>query len=131
MSWEWELQVAIYTKLTADITPLVYSDGGVPDNVESLYVVIGNDTAIEWDTDGSTGFESTVTIHTWDTGSSGSYKLCKELMGNIYDSLHRASLTVTGYDVVGIDQELSESFIDADGLTRHGVQRFRIFARQS
>jgi hypothetical protein len=52
-------------------------------------------------------------------------------MGDIYDSLHRASLTVTGYDVVGIDQELSETFIDADGLTRHGVQRFRIFARQS
>ena len=132
MSYPWLLQIGLFTKLDADLTAPVYSDGAVPDNTDDLYVVIGNDTHIEWDTDGQTGFESTVTVHVWDTDDSGLYGPCKQMQGDIYDSLHRsASLSVTGYDVVGVDQELMETFIDADGLTRHGIQRFRIIARKA
>ena len=133
MSIAWQLQIAIYGELDSALSDPVYSDGSVPDNTDDLYVVIGNDTHIEWDTDGETGFESTVTIHTWDTRSTVSgFGGIKPLMGSVYDALHRSTtLSITGYHMVGVDCEFQETFIDADGLTAHGVQRFRIITRKT
>ena len=36
-----------------------------------------------------------------------------------------ASLSVSGHELVLIRQEFGATFLDPDGLTRHGVQRFR------
>lgn len=127
MSIESALQAAIYSALDTALTEAVYSNGAVPDNTASLYVVIGDDTHIEWDTDGTTGFESTITIHTWDNASATRGLLAiKTLMGSIYTALHRATLTVAGYDAISCDFEFSETYIESDNVTRHGVQRFRI-----
>lgn len=128
MSIEAELQSTIYSALDTALSVSVYSNGAVPDNTAASYVVIGDDTHIEWDTDGTTGFESTITIHSWDNAStSRGLDAVKVLMGNIYDTLHRQTLSVTGYVFTGCDFEFSETFIENDGLTRHGVQRFRIY----
>jgi hypothetical protein len=128
MSAEWAIQTAVFNKLNTALSVSVYSNGNVPDNTEARYVVIGDDTHIEWDTDGTTGFESTITVHSWDNDSvSRGMKAIKELMGAIYTALHRQSLTITGYQFTGCDFEFSETFIEADGVTRHGVQRFRIY----
>ena len=125
---ELELQKAVFNKLSSDLSNPVYSNGAVPDNVFGLYVVIGNDTHIEWDTDDEIGWESTVTIHAWDNdNSTRGFAAVKGLMGDIYSSLHRAELDVQGYNFIGCSFEFSDTFIDADGLTRHGVMRFRIF----
>jgi len=125
-----EVQKAIYAKLVAAPAIETYSQGAVPQNAQGLYAVIGNDTLIEWDTDGRTGFEITVTIHTWDSrdGMRGLLGV-KALMDSIYTKLHRQALTVTGSTVIGVDQEFAESLIDNDGITAHGVQRFRIILR--
>ncbi len=129
MSIEGQLQTAIYSKLQALSVP-VYSNGAVPDNDVARYAVIGDDTHIQWDTDGRTGFESTVVIHTWDTTAANRSQLpIKNVMGEVYNLLHRAELTLISYDSIGLDFEFSETFIDPDGLTRHGVQRFRVFTR--
>jgi hypothetical protein len=125
-----EVQKAIFAKLTAAPSITTYSQGAVPQNALGLYAVIGNDTLIEWDTDGRTGFDITVTIHSWDSRSGNRGLLgVKALMGSIYAKLHRQALTVTGSTVIGVDQEFAESFIDTDGITAHGVQRFRIILR--
>ena len=131
MSAESAIDAAIYTALDAALTQPVYGAGNVPDNIQDRYVVMGNNTAIDWSTDGRTGFEFTVTIHTWDTISTsrGFYNL-KLLMGEVYITLNRVKLDITDYSTLELDYEFSESMLDPDGLTTHGVQQFRAYMRK-
>lgn len=127
MSFETALQTAIYVALSND-APLsalvmgVYDD--VPQSSAFPYVTIGEDVHTEWDTDTSSGSDATITIHAWSRAPGR--KETKQIQGAIYDALHRSNLAVTGYATVGVDWQQSESFIDADGETRHGVQTFRV-----
>ena len=120
-----QLQTAIFQALE-NISEPVYAMGSVPDNVTDRYVVLGEKTLNEWDTDGLTGFDVTMTIHTWDTSAANrSFVALENLQQSIYDLLHRATLITNGYNVIGVEQEMCEPMLDPDGLTRHGVQRFR------
>jgi hypothetical protein len=123
---QWEIQKAIYEELSTfvpltDIVKGVYDD--VPEQKEFPYVNIGEDTAIAWDTDDSDGTESTLTIHTWSRAPGR--KECKEIMQVIYGALHRLEISVDTLHTVFLHWEFSETFLDPDGKTRHGVQRFR------
>lgn len=133
MSAELEIQTAIYDTLSNDyalgaVVKGVYD--AVPQADDSgddelfPYVTVGDDTALDWDTDTSNGKEATITIHTWSRYRGR--KEVKQIQGLIYDALHLAPITVTGYNVVEIWSEYSETLVDPDGLTRHGVQRFRL-----
>lgn len=126
MSAELEIQKAIYSALDSALSVPVYDD--VPDNAAAPYVVIGADTLVAFDTDDGSGFEATLTIHSWSVYRGR--KEIKELQGAIYDALHRAELSISGYNFLGCDSEFSESLLEADGVTRHGVQRFRILIRE-
>ena len=123
MSAEWEVQEAIFAKLGNDLSVPVY-DFVPQENAPNNYVTIGSDTLLPYSTDGNKGFEATLIIHSWDV--SNGRKDLKLLQGEIYDSLDRAELVITGYNSVGIDFEFSDSTLDPDGATYHGVQRFRI-----
>jgi len=133
MSAELEIQKAIYAALSTD-SPLNAVVKGVYDHVpqpsdsgkenDFPYVTIGDDTAIDWDTDTSVGKEATITIHSWSR-YRGRQEV-KQIQGLIYDRLHLSQISVTGYDTVQCLSEFSESMVDPDGLTRHGVQRFRL-----
>jgi len=125
MSIELELQQAIYSVLKHGLAYPVFDD--VPENLTPPFVVIGDDTLIQFDTDGESGFEATLTIHTW-SAYRGRAEV-KEMQGAVYNLLHRADLTITGYNVLGCDFEFSQSMVDSDGVTRHGIQRFRIYIR--
>jgi hypothetical protein len=89
------------------------------------YVVIGDDTLIDFDTDGKTGFEVTVTIHSWSDYRGRAQ--VKGLLGEIYLLLHRKDYVIIGYTLVGSDCEFEETILESDGVTRHGIQRFRLF----
>ena len=41
------------------------------------------------------------------------------------DALDRQALSLTGHNLVLLRFEFSQAMLDPDGLTRHGVQRFR------
>jgi hypothetical protein len=129
-------QAAIYTRLVG-YSGLTTALGGskiydhLPQNVTAPYVVIGDDTCIVDDTKSNNGWELTATIHCWDFEKAGR-KSVKTLMSNIYDALHKseANITVTGFSLVQIYQEFSETFqeVNAEGASDHfyhGVQRFR------
>lgn len=123
------LQVALYAKLSNALPGKVFDH--VPQDKAGLYVTIGDDTFAEWDTDDTTGFECTATINTYNTNKAGAvtdegYKNLKALQQTVYDTLHLKPLVVTGYHTVGVVQEYAESRRDNDGISRHGVQRFRI-----
>lgn len=126
MSAEVEIQKAVFTRLNNALSVPVYDN--VPDNAVAPYVVIGDDTLIEFDSDLGVGFEATITVHTWST-YRGRLEV-KQIMGLIYNALHRAEINVQGYNLLGCDSEFSETFLESDGVTRHGVQRFRIFIRE-
>jgi hypothetical protein len=116
-----EIQAAIYAKVSAIGWP-TYDH--VPQESAFPYVVIGDDTSIPWDTDDSIGSETTCTIHVWSRHRGR--KEVKEIMRTIYEALHRQELSIIGGALVECQAELEESFMDPDGLTRHGVIRFRL-----
>lgn len=133
MGYETEIQTAIYDALTGDSTLMAAVTGvydGVPQPTDGgagtdfPYVTIGETQHQEWDTDTELGADATVTIHVWSRYRGR--KEVKDIQAIIYGLLHRANLAITGYNLVGIDWIQSDTFMDADGLTRHGVQTFRI-----
>lgn len=122
-----ETQRAIYEALTGS-APLMALITGVYDHVdqgtEYPYVVIGEDPATEWDTDTEQGAEQLVTIHSWSR-ERGRLET-KQILEAIYETLHRQTLTINDAIFYSCFWESSDSFMDPDGETRHGIIRFRI-----
>jgi hypothetical protein len=122
------LQKAIYAALNGYVTGLsgasvsVYDD--VPEGTSYPYVVIGEETAINAGTKNLDGVEHTLTLHVW-SGYRGRREI-KEIMQSIYSLLHDTAITVTGASLVMIRQEFATTLEEADGITRHGVMRFRV-----
>ena len=127
MSAAWETQKAIFDVLTAALEVTVYDSA--PDNTPPPYVNIGESTELEWDTDNTLGREMTLTVHSW-SAYRGMMDV-KELMDVIKLNLHNQNLAVPGEIVVLMLQEFAEVSLDSDGLTRHGVQRFRLLTQGS
>jgi hypothetical protein len=104
----------------------------VPQPQKYPYITIGEDLHSEWSTSTNLGSDVSVVINTWDRSNKSSdtkargKKKTKQIQGEIFDALNRANLTYPGYDIISIEQQNSESFIDADGITVHGVQTFRV-----
>ncbi len=122
-----EIQGAIYQRLI-DYTPLasrvtaVYDD--VPEDKEFPYIVIGDDTAVPFDTDTSLGTEATITIHTWSRYPGK--REVKEIQGALYDALVRYPLEVADAVTLDLMPDYEESSLDPDMETRHGISRFRL-----
>ena len=129
MAFELIVQGLVYNTLAANsalqaLGAEVYDN--VPQNTVYPYVAVGEDLHNEWDTDTSLGTDCIITVHTWSRYRGRTET--KRIQGAIYDALHRkeSSFTISGYNVVLCDFVNSQSFLDSDGLTRHGVQTFRI-----
>lgn len=129
----WELQKAIFSALTANANIMSEVTGvfdHVPqpldagDDSQFPYITIGEGVVNEFDTDDFLGFDSRVVVHVWSRQRGR--KETKELQSLIYDALHRSQLTITNYHFISCDHEFSDTFVDPDGLTRHGVQSFRV-----
>lgn len=128
----WELQKAVYARLSGDATLVttlgarVYED--VPDSAAFPYVAIGDDTEAPNDTMGVTGRDSTITIHSWSQYRGK--KQIKEIQNRVDALLDRWSPSLTGWNAVQMLQEFFETFMDPDGITRHGVSRYRLHTYQ-
>lgn len=97
------------------------------DDLDFPYVVVGDSTSVQADTDDVHGQETTITIHVFDR-NNGSARI-KQITDEIYSALHDQSLTVTGFTSVFCFWEFSESVPEPEPLTEHGVTRFRIFTQ--
>ena len=123
----WELQKAIFAKLDGSIVGLsaanisVFDD--VPENTSYPYVVIGEETAINNGSKDLDGLEYTLTVHVW-SNYRGRREI-KEIMQSVYENLHDTAITVTGASLVNVRQEFNTTLAENDGITRHGVMRFR------
>jgi len=133
-----DLQKAIYDVLAAD-TDLAALGAEVFDHVpqgeDFPWVVVGDDSSIQTDTDDRLNADYEVELHHYSrdaapgtpprTRHSGK-KQVKLQEQACYKALHRATLTMVGAVVTDIQATSSESFLDDDGLTRHLVQRFMV-----
>lgn len=128
-----ELFTAIYTALSGnapltaligvgrvyDTPPAQVSDG----QLVPPYVVIGDETANDYGSRGGDAQEHTITIHTWT--ETPTTLLVKRIMAAVRNAMHEQSLALGGGNLVYLRQEFKETFRDPDGVSQHGVQRFR------
>lgn len=135
-NFETVVQTAIYNKLINDdslmaVINAVYDDvPQVNSGSEAAfpYITIGEDSHVTTDTDLELSNQVSITIHTWSRFSGRSET--KKIQGLIYDTLHRSNLAASGYKFINIAQVGSESFLDSDGFTRHGVQTFNLLIEE-
>tara|TARA_R100001510_G_scaffold21831_1_gene19115 strand:+ start:469 stop:876 length:408 start_codon:yes stop_codon:yes gene_type:complete len=123
------LQTAIFSLLSGDSTldglignNRIYDE--VPQNSAYPYVVIGEETTIDAGTKDKDAQEFTQTIHIWSRYRGS--KQTKEIAQRIYTLLHNVAISVSGASFVNSRNEFFTILLDDDGLTRHGVMRFRV-----
>lgn len=125
------LQEAVFHRLStyAPLTALVAGvHDHVPQDAAFPYCVIGEESATQWDTDTELGFDATFNVHTWSR-YRGRLQ-AKQIMDRVYQALHRYELPVADAHVVTVEFDFADTLLDPDGLTRHGVQRFRVLFNQ-
>lgn len=141
--YDLELQKAVMARLRSDAgvqalvsNPDATSNNGVYDYVPAVadggndayfpYITFVEAANTNFDTDTTDGFETVFMIHVWSRKRA--ITETKKLMNAVYDSLHKHDLVVTGYNVLTLHLENSESMRGSDGLTNHGFLRFRTIA---
>ena len=96
----------------------------VPEGTAYPYVVIGEETATNIGTKDKDMHEYTQTIHVWSQYRG--MRDVKEIMEQIYTLLNDYSITVSGASAISLRHEFQTTLTEGDGLTRHGVMRFRV-----
>jgi hypothetical protein len=94
-----------------------------PENSTYPFVQIGEGRAIEYGTKTSDGSQVALQIDVWSRYRGA--KEIKNIMDRVHTLLHNQDLTVTGTNLINLRFEFSDSLRDPDGITRHGVMRFR------
>jgi hypothetical protein len=119
-----EVQTALYGALVPALSPVPVLDYAGPDQ-EYPFCTIGEFTAEEDDTLLDEGIGMDVLVHLWSR-SPGMQQL-QLMMSAVKDALHRATLSLPdGMQYVSTVCEFAQTLRDADGVTRHGVMRFRV-----
>lgn len=125
----WALQAAVFTALTGDATlqglignPARVYDA-VPQDAVFPYAVIGQVSGKPWDTKTSDGMEAVLEVHTWSRYAG--MKEAKDIMAAVTAVLDDQALSVAGHTLVNLRFESSQTSLENDGITRHGVQKFR------
>ena len=123
---QFALQSSIYTALNVSAITSTLSCGVYDEVVEGNsypFITLGEETAIDYSTNNLVGAETTINIHVWSRYKGS--KETKEILDKIHDLLHDVSLTVSGVNLINLRFEFSDIMRDPDGITRHGVIRFR------
>ena len=122
------IQDAIYSLLSGDPTLSGLATGGVLDHVPQdnpyPYVVVGFDTSGDESTMGKDGQVHRVNLNVWSRYRGK--KEAQDILSRIHDLLHKARFGVTGFNNAGTMYEFGQVLQDGDGLTYHGVSRYRV-----
>lgn len=124
-----ELAAAVYATLAgnAALTAVLGGTGRIHDHVQPgsplPYVTIGDGQAADYGGSDVDAQEHTLTIDCWSETPS-SLEL-RRIMAAVRAALHDADLTLSAGRCANIRQESSQTLRDPDGITHHGVLRFR------
>ena len=123
---QFALQSSIYTALNVSAITSTLACGVYDEVVEGNsypFITLGEETVIDYSTNNLVGAETTINIHIWSRYKGS--KQTKLIMDKVHDLLHDVSLTVSGVNLINLRFEYSDIMRDPDGITRHGVMRFR------
>ena len=115
--------VAVQAVLGA--TPRLYDH--VPPNAVFPYVVYGATHVLPHDTKTETGFEQIIALNVWSRYRGG--KEVRDVFQALYDTLHRASLSVAGQVFLSCEFHSADLSVDSDGLTYHAAARYSILTQ--
>jgi len=102
--------------------------GYVPQKVSFPYISLGEDALSEFDTSDADGALVSMIINTWSNARGR--KETKLIQGHIRRILHKIDFTESGFVFHYCYWENSNSFMDSDGETRHGVCTYSIYLKQ-
>jgi hypothetical protein len=108
-------------------TPRLYDH--VPPNATFPYVVYGPSHVVPYDTKTEVGFEQVITLNIWSRYRGG--KETRDVFQALYDTLHRANLSVLGEVFLSCEFHSADFSLDADGLTYHAAARFSIVTQST
>ena len=123
---QFQLQSAVYAALNVSAITSTLSCGVYDEVIEGNsypFITLGEETAIDYSTNNLVGAETTINIHVWSRYKGS--KETKEILDKIHDLLHDVNLSVTGVNLINLRFEYSDIMRVPDGITRHGVMRFR------
>ncbi|ACM26525.1 DUF3168 domain-containing protein [Rhizobium rhizogenes] len=125
-SAEYELQVAIVSRLKADSTLAALIGARVydqpPTPVTYPYFTIGEAQTIRDDATCVSGGKVYLTMHAWSQAVG--FPEVKRIAEAVVESLHLAPLALPTNRLVSIMHRQTRTFRDADGLTSHAVIDF-------
>ena len=126
------LQERIYSTLNGDSTLGGLVNGifdSVPEGQTLPVVIIGAQSTSD---NGSKNLDGRDYIFNVDVYSDyRGMKQIKNIQKEIYRLLHESSLSVSGASFVDCRCEFTTDILEDDGITRHGVMRFRAFVMDS
>ena len=108
-------------------TPRLYDH--VPPNAVFPYVVFGPTHVVPYDTKTEAGFEQIIALNIWSRYRGG--KETRDIFEAIYETLHRANLTVTGQVFLSCEFHSADFSLDGDGLTYHAAARYSILTQST
>jgi len=128
-----ELFASIFAALNGDATLTALLGGanvfnGVPDGQKAPYIEIGDDTATDDSGIGVDAQEHTITLHTFTeqpVAGQSAKAVCMSIMAQVRNILHASSLVLSAGALCNLRQEFRQTMRDPDGVSWHGVQRFR------
>ena len=103
-------------------SPQIYDH--VPPTATFPYVVFGPVHVTPYDTKKDIGFEQVITLNIWSRYRGG--KEARDIFQAVYDTLHRAPLSIAGQTVISCEFHSADFSLDQDGLTYHAAARFAI-----
>lgn len=134
----WYLQQAIYGILTGDaqlMSKVVGVFDFVPDNNNFPYISIGEFTTNPFETMDRYGQEVTSTIHVWSQRiGPNAYQgmmQAENIMEDVQRLLARSYIEIDLWGTVGCWGDYSQTLVESDGITRHGILRYRLLLLQN
>lgn len=118
------LQEALYSTLAAGLAPVKVYDGKAPQGAAKPYVIIGAESAAQWDYVASERENRSITLSAWSTYSG--QKEVKELLGAMRSLLNGNRLALTTGRVVGCWVTRTWTVPPGDGETFMGAMTIRV-----
>jgi len=121
------LQKAVVAALVADgavgalIGDRVYD--APPRDAAFPYVTIGGTRVEDWSTGTEDGAEIRLTLEVWSRERGK--RECHEILETVEAALHQAALSLEDHALVNLRFEFADVDRERDGVTYHGVARFR------
>jgi len=121
------LHKAIRDRIISATGREVYDD--FPENVPMPHIIAGEIDGRDWSDKFQPGQEVAATIHIWS--SYPGKKEAAQIMDEVLQALTSSELSLdTDFRAVYSGLDMAEIIIDIDGITRHGILKFRFLIEE-